>query len=129
MHIPCCRRNRHCRCRHCCGVVSLSHHHVSFFVVTAAVTVAFATGVVVAAVAAKAPQLSLPQSSMIGDRRPSAVVDGVVVVIVIVIVVIIYPPLSPLVDVDDVARLIHAAPGLALGQTLDDINAKTLEDL
>jgi len=40
--------------------VSWSHHYVSFFVVAAAVTVAFATAAVVAAVNAEALQLSLP---------------------------------------------------------------------
>jgi hypothetical protein len=74
MHIP--RRCRHCRC--CCrcrGNLSLPHHHVSFFVVAAAVTVAFATVAVIAAIAAEVPQLSSPQSSTLGDCRPSVIVS------------------------------------------------------
>ena len=108
----------------------LSHHHVSFFVVAAAVTVAFATVAVVSAIAAEAPQLSLPQSSTLRDFRPSAVVDGVVVVVVIVVDVVFHPPRAAdaIVDVDDVARLVCAAPG-SLGQTLNVINVKALEDL
>jgi hypothetical protein len=107
MHIPCrrCHCCHHCRCR---GDVSLPHHHVTFFVIAAAVTVAFATVAVVAAIPAEAPQLSSPQSSTLRDCRPSAVVDGVVVVVVVV-----HPPhaADAIVDVDDVARLVCAAPG------------------
>ena len=67
---------------------------------------------------------------MLKDCCPSAVVDGIVVVVVIVIVVVVHPPCATdaIVDVNDVARLVRAAPG-ALGQTLDNINAKALEDL
>jgi hypothetical protein len=111
MHIPC--RHNHCRCRcHCRGDVSLPHHHVSFFVVAVAVTVAFATVAVVAAIAAKTLQLSSPQSSMLKDCCPSAVVDGIVV-IVIGIVVVDHPPhaTDAILDVDDVAHIVCLALG------------------
>ena len=112
MHIPC----RRGHCRHCCrcrGDVPLPHHHVSFFVVAGAVTVAFATVAVIAAIAAKAPQLSSPQSSTLGDCRPSAVIDGVVFIVVIIVVVVVHPPCAAdaIVDVNDVACLVCTAPG------------------
>ena len=91
----------------------LPHHHVSFFVVAVAITAAFATVAVVAAIAAEAPQLSLPHSLMLEDCRPSAIVDGVVVIVVIIIVVtVVHPPRAAdaIVDVNDVACLIRAAP-------------------
>ena len=93
--------------------MSLPHHHVSFFVVAAAVTVAFATVAVVAAIAAEAPQLSLPQLSTLGDHRPSAIVDGIVVVVVIVVIVVVHPPhtTDAIIDVDNVPCLVCAAPG------------------
>ena len=49
---------------------------------------------------------------MLGDRRPSTVVDGIVVVVVIVVVLVVHPPGAgdAIVDVEDVARLVRAAP-------------------
>ncbi len=91
MHIPRCRRHRRRRC-HCHGDVLLLYHHVSFFVITAAITAAFATVAVVAVIAAKVPQLSSPQSSTLGDCHPSAIVDGIIVIVVIVVVVVVHPP-------------------------------------
>ncbi len=99
-------------------VVSLSHHHVFFFVVAPAVAVTFATVAVVAAVVAKAPQLSLslPQSLPLGYCRPSAVVDGVLIIVIIVVIgviVVVHPPCAAdaIIDVNKVAHLVHAAPG------------------
>ncbi len=46
------RRFNRCHCRLPSPLQLLSHHHVSFFVVAAAVAVAFATVAVIAAVAA-----------------------------------------------------------------------------
>ena len=129
MHILRCRRHHchHCRRR---GNVSLPHHHVSFFVVTVAITVAFATVAVVATITAEAPKLSSPQVSTLGDWRPSAVVDGVIVVASLALS-LSSTPLTPLM------LSLMSTPSLvtfallrgALGQTLDDINAKALEDL
>ena len=91
----------------------LSHHHVSFFVLAAAVAVTFATVVVIADVAARAPQFSLPQSPMLGNRRPSAIVDGVIIVIVNIVVVIVHLPRAAdaIINIDDNARLVHSALG------------------
>ncbi len=117
MHMPRCRRHCHPRCRRHVDV-SLPHHHVFFFVIAAAITVAFVTVAVVAAITTKAPQLSLPQSSTLGDCRPSAVIDGVVFIVVIIVVVVVHPPCAAdaIVDVNDVACLVRTAPG---GSRLD----------
>ena len=129
MHIPCCCRHRRHRCRRC-GDVSLPHDHVSFFVVAATVTVAFAPVAVVAAIAAETPQLSSPQSSMLGDCRPSAVVDGVVIVASSSLM-LLSTPLAPLMllFMSTTLLVLFALLWGALGQTLDNINAKALEDL
>jgi hypothetical protein len=59
------------------------------------------------------PQLSSPQSPTLKDRRPSAVIDGTVVVIIFVVVDVVHPPCATdaIVDVNDMARLVCAAPG------------------
>jgi hypothetical protein len=129
MHILCCRRHHRHRCRRR-GNVSLPHHHVSFFVVTVAITDAFATVAVIATIAAEAPKLSSPHLSTLGDRRPSAVVDGVIVVASLALS-LSPTPLAPLMlSLMSTPSLVSFAPLWgALGQTLDDINAKALEDL
>ncbi len=67
---------------------------------------------------------------MLGDPRPSAVIDDIVAVIVFVVVNIVHPPCAAdaIVDVDAIACLVRAAPG-TLGQPLDDIKVEALEDL
>ena len=95
-----------------------------------AITDAFATVAVIATIAAEAPKLSSPHLSTLGDRRPSAVVDGVIVVASLSLS-LSPTPLAPLMlSLMSTPLLVSFAPLWgALGQTLDDINAKALEDL
>ena len=129
MHIPHCRRHRQ---RHCCcrGDVSLPHHHGSFFIIAVAVTVAFASVSIVTAIAAKAPQLSLPQSLTLGDPHPSAVIDDVVLLSSLFLS-LFSTPLAPLMllSMSTTSLVLFTPLRGGLGQTLDDINTKTLEDL
>ena len=129
MHILRRRRHHRHRCRHR-GNVSLPHHHVSFFVVTVAITDAFATVTIVATIAAEAPKLSSPQLLTLGDWRPSAVVDGVIVGASLSLS-LSPTPLAPLMlSLMLTPSLVSFAPLRgALDQTLNDINAKALEDL